>query len=133
MDSFCIVSSESPETMRRLCLSTKFPHQEIRWNYGILRILYINKPHRKIVEQIIKNVWPVLFENKFTGLLWSVCVTTGKKISHAVIKIKTRPKKAAIFKLFVRFRKHRPINSRIFCYFYSVFKYWQLQSETRLF
>ena len=28
---------ESPETMRKLCLSTKFPHQEIRWNYGILR------------------------------------------------------------------------------------------------
>ena len=27
----------SPETMRKLCLSTKFPHHEIRWNYGILR------------------------------------------------------------------------------------------------
>ena len=23
--------------MRKLCLSTKFPHQEIRWNYDILR------------------------------------------------------------------------------------------------
>ena len=23
--------------MRKLCLSTKFPHQKIRWNYGILR------------------------------------------------------------------------------------------------
>ena len=23
--------------MRELCLSTKFPHKEIRWNYGILR------------------------------------------------------------------------------------------------
>ena len=23
--------------MRKLCLPTKFPHQEIRWNYGILR------------------------------------------------------------------------------------------------
>ena len=28
---------ESPETMWKLCLSTKFPHQEIRWNYSILR------------------------------------------------------------------------------------------------
>ena len=28
---------ESPETMRKLCLSTKFPHQEISWNYGIFR------------------------------------------------------------------------------------------------
>ena len=27
----------SPETMRELCLSTKFPLQGIRWNYGILR------------------------------------------------------------------------------------------------
>ena len=26
-----------PETMRKLCLSTKFPHLEIRWNYGISR------------------------------------------------------------------------------------------------
>ena len=25
------------ETMRKLCLSTKFPHQEIRWNQGIFR------------------------------------------------------------------------------------------------
>ena len=29
--SFHIVSGDSPETMRKLCLSTKFPHQEIRW------------------------------------------------------------------------------------------------------
>ena len=25
-----VISPESPETMRKLCLSTKFPHQEIR-------------------------------------------------------------------------------------------------------
>ena len=25
-------SGDSLETMRKLCLSTKFPHQEIRWN-----------------------------------------------------------------------------------------------------
>ena len=33
--SFCMVSCELPKTMRKLYLSTKFPHQEIRWNYGI--------------------------------------------------------------------------------------------------
>ena len=33
--SFRIVSGNSTETMRKVCLSTKFPHQEIRWNYGI--------------------------------------------------------------------------------------------------
>ena len=31
------VSGDSTETMRKLCLSTKFPHHEIMWNYGILR------------------------------------------------------------------------------------------------
>ena len=28
---------ELAETMRKLCLTTRFPPQEIRWNYGILR------------------------------------------------------------------------------------------------
>ena len=28
---------ESPVTMRKLCLSKKFPHHEITRNYGILR------------------------------------------------------------------------------------------------
>ena len=32
---------ESPKTMRKLCLSTKFLHQEIRWNYGILSSVYV--------------------------------------------------------------------------------------------
>ena len=34
--SFRRVSGESPKTLRKLCLSTKFPHQLIRWNFGIL-------------------------------------------------------------------------------------------------
>ena len=34
--SFHIASGESLETMRKLYLSTKFPHQDIRWNYGTL-------------------------------------------------------------------------------------------------
>ena len=29
---------DSPETMQKLCLSTKFPHQEIRWSHAIFRI-----------------------------------------------------------------------------------------------
>ena len=29
--SFRIISGDSTETMRKLCLSTKFPHQETRW------------------------------------------------------------------------------------------------------
>ena len=34
--SSCRVSEESSETLWKLCLFTKFAHQEIRWNYGIL-------------------------------------------------------------------------------------------------
>ena len=29
---------DSPDTMRKLCISTKFPHQEIRWNYSIFAV-----------------------------------------------------------------------------------------------
>ena len=34
--SFCIVFGKLPKIMWKLCLSAKFPHQEIRWNYVIL-------------------------------------------------------------------------------------------------
>ena len=40
--SFRIVSKlYSSETMRKLCLSTKFTHEEIGWNYSILRSVWI--------------------------------------------------------------------------------------------
>ena len=29
-------SGESPETLQKSCVSKKKPHQEIRWNFGIL-------------------------------------------------------------------------------------------------
>ena len=35
--SFRRISGEFPETLRKPCLSTKFPHQEIRRNFGVLR------------------------------------------------------------------------------------------------
>ena len=34
---FCRVLGESQKILRKLCLSAKFPHEEIRWNYGIWR------------------------------------------------------------------------------------------------
>ena len=40
--SFRIVSGDSPEAMRKLRLSSKFPHQEIRWNFGILRSVFFS-------------------------------------------------------------------------------------------
>ena len=33
--SFCKILSESPETLGKLKVPTKFPHQKIRWNFGI--------------------------------------------------------------------------------------------------
>ena len=35
--SFRIVSEKSSDTMRKLCLSAEFTHQEIRWNNSFLR------------------------------------------------------------------------------------------------
>ena len=34
-------TGKTPGTLRKLCVSTKFPHHEIRWNYGILRSVLI--------------------------------------------------------------------------------------------
>ena len=41
--SLRIVLGDSPETIRKLCLSTKFFGQEIRWNNGILRSVLLLK------------------------------------------------------------------------------------------
>ena len=48
--SFRIVSGEPPETLQKLCLSTKFPHKKIRWNYGILR------------SDLFRNLVPIYFK-----------------------------------------------------------------------
>ena len=40
------VSSDLTETLWNLCFSKKFPHQETRWNFRILRIeCFVSKPH----------------------------------------------------------------------------------------
>ena len=31
-----VKSGNSPEAMRKMCISTKLPYQKTRWNYGIL-------------------------------------------------------------------------------------------------
>ena len=54
-DSFFIVSGGSPETMRKLCLSTKFPHQEIEWNYWILRSGRSVRSKKKVVSAPCKK------------------------------------------------------------------------------
>ena len=53
--SFRIVSGKLPETMWELCLSTKFPHQEFRWNYGI-KLMNWFLSHRDLRHERIKSV-----------------------------------------------------------------------------
>ena len=55
---------ESPETMQKQCLSTKFPHQNIRWNYSILRSVIC-------IDQIERmSPW----ENSYYDNIWVVSV-----------------------------------------------------------
>ena len=37
MKKLSLMNNQSPKTMRQLILSAKFPHHEVRSNYGILR------------------------------------------------------------------------------------------------
>ena len=39
--SFRIVSVDSHKTIQKLCFSTKFPYQEITWNYSIFQVVSI--------------------------------------------------------------------------------------------
>ena len=41
--SFGRVSGDSPETLRKMCVSTKLPHQGISLNDGILRSVGIER------------------------------------------------------------------------------------------
>ena len=63
------VKYQSPETLRKLSLSTKFPHQEIRCNYSILCSVY-NYSHIKCLQnyqsyiKCFKNVSIVSFASQ---------------------------------------------------------------------
>ena len=48
-------SGDLPETMRKLSLSAKFQHQEIRWHYGI----FPSESHQKRLKRI-KTIWSTL-------------------------------------------------------------------------
>ena len=61
---------ESPETMRKLCLSAKFPHQEIRWNYGILHSDSIKAEFSFPIKIQISVL--TLINRVLIGLFWSI-------------------------------------------------------------
>ena len=52
--SFHTFSSESPKTIRKLCLSTKFPNLEITWDYGILRSIFDWRKIEYLINHITK-------------------------------------------------------------------------------
>ena len=67
---FPIVSDESPKAMRKLCLSTKFPHQKIRWNYVIFSLCHEGQysiDENSLADRIT-DVWQLWREHsKFTN------------------------------------------------------------------
>ena len=77
--SFCIDSGDLPETMGRLCISTKVPHQEIRWNYSILRAVVNNVcgqifVHISVKLLLMSGDWEWIFlklkQTEILGILW---------------------------------------------------------------
>ena len=75
--SYCRASGEPPETLRKLCFSTKFLHQEIRWNYGILHSQVTFKYQSSILLWAVSVRIPhksarLIKMNVFT---WSICCT----------------------------------------------------------
>ena len=94
---FC---GNSSKTMWKLCLSTKFPHQEIKWNYSIFRsVIYFGNTFRKWCT--ISGIWMFFFifewicyfMNHFNwcsccmsfrwGKCWSRCQLLGNHFCHA--------------------------------------------------
>ena len=62
--SFRIVSGESDKTMGKMCLSTKFPHQEIRWNCSIFDSVAktFSKPVFRKKCQFLMTMSPIFWE-----------------------------------------------------------------------
>ena len=66
--------------MRKLCLSEKFPHKEIWWNYGIFRSvkLYLKKD----IESLVKEV---MNPNLIVEQLNKIVISIRKAISRQQI------------------------------------------------
>ena len=59
--------------------SAKFPHQKIRWNYGILRIIYFCFSVRGKFCNSSNAYLTSIFSSVFTTIKWSILRTTGKR------------------------------------------------------
>ena len=99
------VLDNSPETLWKLCLSTKFPHQQIRWNYGIL--------HSELrrgcnFAKVIYERNPFHVTDHVTGHFMSFSIPTEniKKFCRAFAKTFSRI-------VFINLRKELTISDRI--------------------
>ena len=66
--NFCIVLGESPESLRKLYVCTKFPHQEIRGNYGILCNEYVETSLAQFNERM-PNCFSLFSNMKYIGII----------------------------------------------------------------
>ena len=82
--SFCRISRELPEPLQKLCLFTTFPHQDIGWNFNILRSFTqctIRKTSRPL-SCCFKEAFVLFFEAmksslKKIGPRFCHCIGTG--------------------------------------------------------
>ena len=77
-------SSNLPKTLWTLYVPTKFRHQEIRWNYGILRsVVQISDKDSRIFVKSLKIVNSVAFNTKFNSKwCWSDAVKEHFQITQ---------------------------------------------------
>ena len=106
--NFRIVSGDSPETILKLCLFTKFPHQEIRWNYRIFRSKKWSFPLRISSVNVTKyavfcslRIWSQLLKKflmgNFTFCVVKPLISKKKSKSHRkLLKVGPWPSKKFI-------------------------------------
>ena len=61
-----MVSGDLLETIRKPCFSTKFPQQEIRWNYSIFRSFNLSSAVHKCTKVSFKFTEKQHMHNTFT-------------------------------------------------------------------
>ena len=99
--SFRIVSVDSHKTIQKLCFSTRFPYQEITWNYSIFQVVSIFQ------GSIFKS-----FKSK-SNRFW--CVRSSRlHTSFIIVFLKISQRPAALFKKRLQHKHFRVKFSKFF-------------------
>ena len=79
------VSGDSTESLRATCVSTKFPHQETRWNFSILFSTWFNKmTFAQTARTWYITFWKVFFSNTKNSFTRKTFVFTEGKAASLV-------------------------------------------------